>query len=162
MFSIKREAKRNSELVTDLDNFRNHYIEYSDTDEDLNVTFPANEIETYDRNFFMLLSRSKKVSFKPEWFQRPDYVSKEYYGTNIFWALILFVNRISNIEEFKNLSELLIPPYNMVLDMLKHRVPSDDIITLEEDVNYTEARYFKIFPLDNRELEVIAARERLA
>ena len=119
MYSVRREAKRNSELLTDLDNFRNHYIEHSNLDLDLNVTFPANEIEAYDKNFFILVSRSRKVTFKPEWFQRPDYVSKEFYGTNVFWALILFVNRIYSIEEFKDLTEVLIPPYNMILDNKK-------------------------------------------
>lgn len=160
MASIRDEAKRNSELITDLDNFRNRYIEYSSVDPDLNVTFPANEIEAYEKNLFILLSRSKKVEFKPEWYQRPDYVSKEYYRTNIFWALILFVNRIPCIEDFKNLTEILVPPYSLVLDILKDRV-KDGPINLEEEVNYSEARYFKSFPLDTKELETIAALERL-
>lgn len=158
--SIRTEAKRNSELVTDLDNFRNKYIEYSNLDSDINVTFPANEIEAYEKNLFILLSRSRKVEFKPEWYQRPDYASEEYYNTNIFWALILFVNRIPCIEDFKDLTEILIPPYSLVLDLLKDRV-SGTPSNLEEEANYSEARYFKIFPLDERELETIAARERL-
>lgn len=158
--NIRAEAKRNSELISDLDNFRNKYIEYSETDNELNVTFPANEIEVYEKNLFILLASSRKATFKPEWYQRPDYASKEFYKTVIFWSLLLYANRIYCIEDFKDLTTILVPSYTIILEILKDRVKNDPQSLIEAS-NYNEARYFKIYPLDSRELDTIAAQERL-
>lgn len=160
MESIKQEAKRNAKLATNLDNFRSRYMDKSD-DGELKVIFPAAEIYSFEKNFFVLLANSKKVTFKPEWNQRPDYLSKEYYGNVIFWPLLLFVNRINSIEDFTGLDEVLIPSFDLLLEIVKDKIPYDNITSLEEDFKLSEARYYKIYPLDERELATIESQEVL-
>jgi len=161
MQSIRHEAKRNSELATNIDNFRSRYKETS-YDGSIEVTFPAGNIKTLDKNFFKLLAGSRLVTFEPKWYQRPDYVSIEYYNTPIFWQLILYINRIQSIEDFVDLEEIYVPPFNLIIDIMRDRVSSAEVVDLDEEVeNYSEARYFKIYPLDEREKNIIKAMERL-
>jgi len=161
MQSIRHEAKRNAELSTNIDNFRSRYKETSN-DGTLEVTFPAGNIKTLDRNFFKLLAGSELVPFKPEWHQRPDYVSCEKYNTPMFWQLILYINRISSIEDFRDLESIYVPPFNLIVDILKDKISSSDITDLDQEQDiYVEARYFKIYPLNEREINIIKAQERL-
>jgi hypothetical protein len=161
MQSIKSEAKRNAELATDIDNFRSRYTEisYGGT---LDVTFPAGDIESLDKNLFRLLAGSELVIFKPSWYQRPDYVSFEYYNTTIFWIIILYVNRIASIEDFVDLDKIYIPPFNLIIDIMKDRVPESQIADLTTEQNVSEARYYKVYPLNDREKNIIKAGERLS
>lgn len=159
MESIRGEARRNAELATDLDNFRSRYRETTN-DLQTTVTFPSGEIFSFEKNLFVLLANAEKVKFKPKWYQRPDYVSYEYYNSTIYWPLILFVNRIFSIEDFKELDDILIPPFNSILQIVKDRV--DDTITdLDGEDAKTGAKYYKIFPLDERERNIIASRRSL-
>jgi|GEM_PF-1562355 len=160
MQSIRNEAKRNAELSTNIDNFRSRYTEQS-YDGGTTVTYPAGDIEALDKNFFKLLAGSMLITFKPDWYQRPDYVSDEYYNTNIFWPIILYINRIASIEDFKDIDEIYIPTYDLIIEVMRDRVSSTDITSLEEEDNHSEARYFKIYPLDDREKNIIKSRERL-
>jgi len=161
MQSIRHEAKRNAELATNIDNFRSRYKEIS-YDETIDVTFPAGNIKTLDKNFFKLLAGSNLITFEPKWHQRPDYVSIDYYNTPMFWQVILYINRIASIEDFKDLEDIYIPPFNLIVDVLRDRVPATEIIDLDEEVeNHSEARYFKIYPLDEREKNIIKSMERL-
>ncbi|MCK5018599.1 MAG: hypothetical protein KAS32_16180 [Candidatus Peribacteraceae bacterium] len=159
MESIKPEARRNSKISLDLENFRSRYIEY-DTDNDLEVIFPALEIATFEKNFFVLLSDSKKVKFEPSWEMRPDYVSSDFYKTTVLWPLILFVNRINSIEDFTGLDEVLIPPYNKIIEILKDRVSKTEITILETESEVDTSKY-KIYPLDDKELAKKKADEAL-
>lgn len=161
MQSIRHEAKRNSELATNIDNFRSRYKETS-YDGSIDVTFPAGNIKTLDKNFFKLLAGSNLIIFEPKWYQRPDYVSIEYYNTPIFWQLILYINRIPSIEDFVDLEEIYVPPFNLIIDIMRDRISSTEVVDLDAEVeNYSEARYFKIYPLDEREKNIIKAMERL-
>lgn len=161
MQSVKTEAKRNAELATDIDNFRSRYTETS-SDGNTTVEFPSGDIETLDNNLFKLLAGSDLVTFKPSWHQRPDYVSFEYYNTTIFWTIILYVNRIASIEDFVDLDEIYIPPFNLIIEIMKDRVSSSRVESLATEENVSEARYFKIYPLNDREKNIIKARERLS
>lgn len=158
METIRTESKMNYNIALDLDKMRDRYFELSE-DKELKVELPAFEISAYNYNFFLLLSESKLVKFKPEWTQRPDYVSKEFYGLNIFWTLILYVNRIHCIEDFTNLAEILIPPYNVVLNMSKDRVSYNP-----KEIGVTESKDYKLYkyyPLDEREMDTINAKRVL-
>ena len=160
MESIRGEAKRNAELATNLDNFRSRYKETTQ-DLETEVIFPAYEIYSFEKNLFVLLANANKVVFKPKWYQRPDYVSYEYYNSVIYWPIILFVNRIPSIEDFKGLDEILIPPFNSILQIVKDK--ADRYITdLDSKEISRGSKYYKIFPLDDREKNIIAARRNLA
>lgn len=162
MQSIKHEAKRNAELSTNIDNFRTRYKETS-YDGTIDVTFPAGNIKTLDRNLFKLLAESNLVTFEPRWHQRPDYVSIDYYNTPMFWQLILYINRISSIEDFRDLENIYVPPFSLIVDIMRDRVPSTEITSLDESTeSHSEARYFKIYPLNDREKNIIKALEQLS
>jgi len=161
MQSIKHAAKRNSELATNIDNFRERYKE-TNYDGTIDVTFPSGNIKTLDKNFFKLLAGSNTVPFKPKWHQRPDYVSIDFYNTPMFWQLILYINRISSIEDFRDLEIVYVPPFSLIIDIMRDRVPESEAINLDAEVEtHSEARYFKIYPLDEREKNIIKSIERL-
>jgi len=161
MQSIKHEAKRNAELSTNVDNFRSRYKE-SSYEGTIEVSFPAGNIKTLDKNLFKLLAGSNKVTFKPTWHQRPDYVSIEFYNTTMFWQLILYINRIPSIEDFRDLETIYVPPFNLIVDIMRDKISKTEIVDLDEDTSdNSEARYFKIYPLDDRERNIIKAMELL-
>jgi len=160
MESIRGEAKRNSELAVDIDHFRSKYLDKTD-DGDISVIFPSGEIFSYEQNFFLLLSDSKKVKFIPRWYQKPDYTSFDYYRSTIYWSMILFVNRIPCAEEYKDIDYVLIPPFESILKVIRDRV-TGDAASLYKEKSYSASKYYKIFPLDDREKNIIKAKERLS
>lgn len=161
MQSIRHEAKRNAELATNIDNFRSRYKE-SSYDDTIDVTFPAGNIKTLDKNFFRLLAGSNLVPFETRWHQRPDYVSLDFYNTPIFWQMILYLNRVPSIEDFRDLEDIYVPPYGLIIDVMRDRISKTELVDLDEvEGNHSEARYFKIYPLDEREKKIIKAMERL-
>jgi hypothetical protein len=157
--TIVFEAERNTKVTLDLDNLRYRYTDI-DLIRGLEVIFPDFEIFTYEINFFNLIYRSIPVTFKPRWDRRPDYASFDLYGTNIFWTLLLFLNQIHSIEDFTNLETIIYPPYNSIVDLVKDKI-SEDAKTLYKEVNLEEARYYKIYPLDEREKSIIDSRRNL-
>jgi len=159
MESIRGETKRNSELATDIDNFRSRYQETTSNLE-ITVTFPSGEIFSFEKNLFTLLSNAECVKFKPIWYQRPDYVSHEYYKNTIYWPIILFVNRVFSIEDFKELDEILIPPFSSILQVVKDRV-NDPITNLTNVEANSGSRYYKIFPLNEKERNIILSKRNL-
>ena len=168
MESIIPEVKRNAKLATDIDNYRTRYSEYELDifgNKTLEVIFPAGEVYTLEKNFFTLLAKSKKVDFKTEWYQRPDYVSIEFYGTSIYWIIILFINCIDSIEDFKDLSEILIPNFNVILEITKDKISTTDNRNIEcisdSQVDLDKTTKYKIYPLNDKEIQIIKAKEAL-
>lgn len=157
MESIRAEAKRNCKLVTDVDNFRERYKDV-DEENEIEVIFPAGEIYTYDKNFFMLLAKSRKVTMIPRWQYRPDYVSFDFYGTVIYWQLILFVNRIDSQEDFK-MDEVLVPALSTILQLSKSTFSLDKYKLLDNGITSNQSRFYKIFPLDDNELNKIKSSQ---
>ena len=82
METIVTEAKKNTNLISDIDNFRSRYMEI-DYDTGTTVLFPSMEIYTYEHNLFRLLADSEQVRFIPKWEMRPDYASYDLYGSTI-------------------------------------------------------------------------------
>jgi len=156
METINTEAFRNAKLAVDLDNMRETLtVEdtvVGDSTTPISVNYPSPTIETYEQNFFLLLAKSKKYKFEPNWFQRPDYVSHHFYGNTIFWPLILFVNRIHSIEDFKGFDELLVPPFDLILKLTRDKISTKKEIVKETSQNLSD---FSIHPLDQNEFENI-------
>jgi len=158
--SIRSEAKSNAQMALDLDSFRTRYRDH-DSDLQLEVIFPSGEVFAYEKNLFILHSRATKVPWNTEWRQRPDYVSWDYYGTTIFWHLILFVNGVSSLEDFDNLDGVLIPPYNVISDISRDRIPLSEKNELVEEPNNKSARMFKLYPLDDDEINAMNSQRLL-
>lgn len=163
MFTIKEEAKYNYKLPTDLDQFRYKYLE-KDSTSNMSVIFPSFSIDTLEKNRYKLLSASKSIPFMSGWNQRPDYASYDLYNTVIYWSLILFLNNIDCIEDFKDLDNIYIPPYTVLIDLVKDRLPSTAILetipSLEEPNKNTVDQY-KSFMLDEYYLATKQAQSNI-
>jgi len=157
--NIKQEAKRNSMLSVDIDNFKTKYRESED---DLDVVFPSFDIGVFDDNFFILLTKPKSVKFEARWVQRPGTVSKEFYNTEIFWPLILYINQVYSMEDFKGFDEILILPYESVLELVKSKKTSEEIIDISQETNISETKYYKSYPLDSKEIKTLKAKRLLS
>jgi len=158
--SIKAEAKRNSKLNVDFDNYRNLYREVDGLSE---VIFPGFKIEPYELNMFRLLSDSKQVPFQPRWHQRPDYTSFDYYNSVIFWPIILYVNNTPSIEDYKDLDVVLIPSYDLILSLVKEKISQSEIETIVPPSTFSEkqASYYKLYPLDSKDINKLKANSIL-
>ena len=155
--TIRNEVKKNIKMALDLDNLRSRYVDIDDTNS-IEVIFPAGDIFSYEQNFFTLLAKSKKVTMQPKWEQRPDYVSKHFYNTEIFWNLILYINQIDSIEDFRNINEIFIPPFNDIIKLTKYKVSKSEVTEITKDIPKL-ASFLKVFPLDEKEINKIKLEE---
>jgi hypothetical protein len=128
--SIIPDIKKNVRLSTDLDNFRNRYLDV-DRYRNTNVRFPSGEIYTYEKNLYILISQSSLVTFRTSWIMRPDYTSYDMYNNEMYWPVILFVNRIYCIEEYNNLDKVLIPPIHVILAITSDKIPYGTVTKLK-------------------------------
>jgi len=160
METIKSEAIKNSSKSVDLDNFRSRYID-APLGVDFTVTYPSTEIYTYEHHYFVLLSKSSYVEFKPSWEMRPDYTSFDMYGSVLFWPLILFVNNVYSIEDFIDLDGVYIPPYRFVLQMVRDRVPKHHIEPLAVYRDIPVPNVYTKGLLDNNEIDEMKGKENI-
>jgi hypothetical protein len=130
--NIRSEARDGSNLASDFDNMRKKYIK-KDDDLDLIVSFPSGESEVLEVFKHLLISSSTKEKFKDNWKMRPDYTSMEFYNNTSYWYIILYVNKIMNIEEFKDLEEILIPNKFIINEMLRYKFSGSKQIELKEN-----------------------------
>lgn len=155
-YSIRTEAKMNSNLVSDIDNFRSKYLEY-DYETDISCLAPAFEIYSLEVNKFTLLRDCKLATFKNNWRMRPDYASYDLYGTVIYWPIILFANSVQSIEDFKDFEKIYVPAFSSIMQVLRNKVPSDEIEKIKEPEISAFVSYLQRSPMDDLELQKIIA-----
>lgn len=160
METINSESYQNSNLVTDLDNFRGRNLE-TDRESGLSVLYPSCEIYAYEQNLFRLIAESRLVRFKPKWTMRPDYASFDMYGSVIHWPLLLFVNDVYSLEDFKNLYEILVPPISLIAEMIRDRVPRTEISQLDAFIPIPGISMFQRKPFDDIEKNKLAAKNSI-
>jgi hypothetical protein len=162
MRSINTDSSRNSSSILNPESLRRTNI-YHDDETNISVIYPSPSIDAYEKKLFELLSNCDKVEWKPEWYMRPDYVSKQFYGTEMYWSLILYINNISSIEDFNCNDYILVPSLPSLSDLLRERYDPNDIVNVTpttSDVN-PEAKLYKKYPLDNDELNKKSADARV-
>ncbi len=149
--SIRQDAVRNSKISTDIEYFRDRYID-TDTTLNLSVTLPGFDIRTFDKNLFLLLSQCDLVPFKTKWEMRPDYVSFEQYGIEIYWPLLMYVNSCFIIEEFIDFENILVPPRSAILDLARDRDVDKKLLPLLEPpkINVKAIQFFKNYPYSDK------------
>ncbi len=157
METIARESYFNSNLAADIDNFRSRYFE-TDFKNGISAVYPAMELYSYEQNLFVLIAESDAVPFKPKWTMRPDYTSFDMYGSVIHWPLILFVNDIYSIEDYKNLDTVLIPPKDLISKLIRDKVPKDEIMHINKFTPIQGISLFQRNPLDSTEQNKIQAK----
>ncbi len=162
METIKTEAKSNANLLIDIDNMRETFVDYN-YDIQIQVKYPNPRIDVYENNLFILLANSNKVEFKSKWYQRPDYVSYEYYNTVIFWPLILYVNQVALIEDFYGFDNILVPSTELVFSICKDKMDNNKTFDVNQDykTDKTTSKYYKNYPLDSKEIAIIKAKKVL-
>ena len=145
--SIRNEALRNSKITTDIEYFRDRYIE-TDNELQLSVTLPGFDIRTFDKNLFLLLSQCELVPFKSRWNMRPDYVSFDTYGIEIYWPMLMYINNAFLIEEFTEYENILVPPRSSILELATHRDVDKRLLPLLEPkkLNIKAIQFFKNYP----------------
>ena len=97
-------------------------------------SFPDPNLQTIEKNLFYLLRHSDEVSWESKYKYRPDYVSYDYYGTTQLGNFIMYVNGVKLLEEFNDLSTIVIPSFNSIITILKDNYPakdSEDLVAVE-------------------------------
>ena len=121
--TIGEEASILSRVYSDLDNYRRFYsMPEKHEDETIMVQFVAPKLFLFEEFRFTLLKHSIIKQLQPERYYRPDYVSFDEYGTTNLWAMLLFINDIPTIEDFK-VETIKIPSKKAVM-MLTHAASS--------------------------------------
>jgi len=131
--TIDIESKLQSRLLVDIDKYRLKYVtrekdELSGTD--LTIQFASPYIKVYEHFKFFLLKNSVRKKLSPKNFYRPDYVSYEEYGNVSLWNLLLFINDISNIENF-DVDEIYVPTKTAVTVLTNNIVAANIPIDLD-------------------------------
>jgi len=161
MRSLKFESKLNIQNLLDIDNFRSRYLDY-DVDLFLFVTFPGFELTTLEKNICFLYNNCSIHEFKNSWYMRPDYASYDLYNTVIYWPILLYINNINVIEDFRNLNQILAPSYSAILEITRDRVAKNEIINVrEKQVEINKNMYYKRFPLDKIELTTVDTMKKI-
>lgn len=162
-YSISSIANRNSKISTDIDNFKDRYIDI-DNKLELSVILPGFDIRTFDKNLFLLLAQSELVDFNIKWEMRPDYVSYEYYGIEIYWPLIMYVNNCFLLEEFKSFDKILIPPRESITELGRYREVDKSILPLlePEKINIKAIQFFKNYPYSGKLNSKLIANQNLS
>jgi hypothetical protein len=144
--SIKNIADTNSRMPTDLDNFRSKYID-KDINNGIIVEFPCFEISVFEKYRYFLLSSSTLVDFKPRFFMRPDYVSYDYYNTEIYWPLILYLNDKPCIEEFIDMEQIIVPSLSSIIELTN----TYGFKNLKKTLTYAEPTNYTVDPAYEKE-----------
>lgn len=100
-----------------------------------NISMDSPNLSFLDINLDMLKVSSDTVKMTSRFYQKPDYVSYDYYGTTNLWFLILYINGCTDANEF-TMEEFLVPHQDVVFQLL---------------FNYKKTQYSYSYHLKNKE-----------
>jgi len=135
MALIDIESKLLSNAPNDIDKLRKLYITKEDG---IRILFVSPYLWEYEKHRHYLLKHSIQRDLDSKYYYRPDYLSFDAYGSVVYWQLLLFMNNVSCIEEFK-IDSVIIPNSNAILELVNrsedHSVPinldvSDPLISI--------------------------------
>lgn len=127
--SIKQESRDLSRSPLDADFMRKRYK----TENDI-FTFASPSFWVLEKNLYFLLRNSEKIDLDVKYHYRPDYLSKDTYGTTSLWYLILFINGIEYIEGF-TVDSIYVPTKSAIVDLCRDNITTK-YSTPEEDINW--------------------------
>ena len=134
MQNIQQEARILSKSQLDIDLLRRSYVK---VDSGVTVHFVSPYLLAYEKYRHFLLANSIKKKLVPQYFYRPDYLSYDIYGTTIFWTVLLFINNVTCLEEFK-IDEVYIPTYFSISAMSELNEEEKNITDLDDIVEEKE------------------------
>jgi alpha-L-fucosidase len=95
-------------------------------------SFDSPSLDTIEKNLYFLLRQSTVKNFERKYRFRPDYLSFDEYGTPILDKLLMYVNNVQTVEDFKDLKEVIIPTKSSIVEILKDNFPDKDPADLDE------------------------------
>jgi len=124
--TIDLESRQRALLAIDIDNM----TERLKTENNL-FTFPSPSLWTLEKNIFYLLKNSVSKDFDRKYFMKPSYLSFDEYNTVALADLLMYVNRVSCIEEF-NLDTVIVPTFQSIITICLDKFPKQNVDNLTE------------------------------
>lgn len=121
METIDREAIRQARSPLNIDNFSDKYKTESGV-----FTFTSPSLWVLEKNYFYLLAHSTEKEFESKYRFRPSYLSYDEYGTVILDFLLMYVNNVKLIEDFK-LNTVVVPDMSAIVEMCEDKIPRRNI-----------------------------------
>lgn len=125
METIDREAIRQARSPLNIDNFSNKYK----TENGLFI-FTSPSLWALEKNYYYLLVNSTEKEFDSKYRFRPSYLSFDEYGTVILDFLLMYINNVKTIEDFK-LNSVIVPDMDAIVEICEDRIPRLDPDELE-------------------------------
>ena len=98
------------------------FFRYNYLFEDLLVYDPIITLLSEYKSYLLLNSDYKKL--EEIYYQRPDKLSYDEYGTVDLWYLILYVNDVPSIMDF-SVQNIYIPSVSSIHELIKNYIPDD-------------------------------------
>lgn len=118
--TVDVESKQRERQSIDINFFGDRYKTNNEI-----FTFPSPVLETIEQHLFYLLKFSKEEKFDRKYIMRPDYLSFDKYGTVNLAHVLMYINGVRCIEEFK-LENVIIPEFSAILEILKDKFPEQN------------------------------------
>lgn len=118
--TIDQESRQRTRLAIDINFSGNRYKTTNGL-----YTFPALELEVFDKYLYYLLKYSVQKPFERQYIMRPDYMSFDEYGTIALAQMLMYINGVPSIEMF-DLDEVVVPSYSAVVEILKDKFAVQD------------------------------------
>jgi len=118
--TIDQESRQRTRLAIDVNFSGNRYKTTNGL-----YTFPALELEVFDKYLYYLLKYSVQKRFERQYIMKPDYMSFDEYGTVSLAQMLMYINGVPSIEMF-DLDEVVVPSYSAVVEILKDKFAVQD------------------------------------
>ena len=117
--SILYRANQNANSPLDID--KNKFV-YELVYRDIKVELAGPIPELFEQFRYRLLYDSELRKLEPKYYQRPDRLSFDEYGTEALDWILMLVNNVCCYEDFV-LPEVYIPSYNAILEVTNYVIP---------------------------------------
>jgi hypothetical protein len=115
---IDDESKQFARSPFDIGKMGNRYK----TENEL-FSFPSPTLATIEKNLFFLLRNSSFDIWEPKYRFRPDYLSFDTYGVVTLWELLMYVNGVFSVEDFDDLTNVVVPSLQSVIELNRDNFP---------------------------------------
>lgn len=155
MRTLIEEIEKSVNTPLDLDRLRNRIV-LLDRSKNFRVEYPAFSIKILEENYLQMIFSGELVEFEPHWNQRPDYASYDLYGTVNYWFVLLYVNDVKCIEDFKNFDTIIVPG-KLFLDSLYAKGLMGELDIKTEKIDISSINTVKEDLLKNRIKNIISS-----
>lgn len=116
---LRRDLEINDRINSEQFNFKRKYILPDGTN------FEGFDSEVLSSLKVYLQTEANTIRIDPEYYQRPEYLSLDTYGTTDLWYVLLFVNDIFSRPDFIK-EEIFIPTANAIAHFLGSSIEENE------------------------------------